>query len=287
MGEVVVKVPKDAGNSERWGEWAILRDPPEDTVVLDLSEVRFADPLFLLRLRGFIDLHCFNGHAVRVVRPRSIAVRNYLVRMDFGEDLPDRCDCDLGGVMTQNRGDVLIPIRRLTSRIDSDRPDDELATLLSAQFVGRLGFLADAFTRTAGEMCDNATTHGRSPVGVAYITAQRYQQQRCVLAIGDLGIGIPEHMRRAFPHLTDDGQAIREATKEGVTGTGDPHRGIGYQWVIDGMKETKVPGGELRIWSGRGACRVLVLAGRQVRREARAVEGRTVGTWVRLELAAR
>jgi hypothetical protein len=130
-------------------------------------------------------------------------------------------------------------------------------------------------------------THGRSDVGVTYVTAQRYEQRRCVLAIGDLGIGIPEHMRRAFPELTDAEDAIREATKEGVTATGNPHRGIGYQWVIDGMKEANIPVGALRVWSGRGRFRVEVRDGTQVRRDAWAVERPTVGTWVRLELSGR
>jgi hypothetical protein len=173
------------------------------------------------------------------------------------------------------------------SQQDSDALDYDLAGLLSAQFTGELGRLGEAFTRTLSEMCDNATTHGRSDAGVAYVTAQRYQQRRCVLAIGDLGIGIPERMRQAFPQLTNDEEALREATKEGVTSTGEAHRGIGYQWVIDGMKETQVPAGELRIWSGHGRFRVDVRDGTQQRRDAWAVEGRTVGTWVRLELCAR
>jgi hypothetical protein len=286
MGAIEVNVPATAGNSERWGEWAILRQPPQETVVLNLSRVKFADPLFLLRIRGFIDWHCHNGHGVRVVAPRSAAVRNYLSRMQLDEEVPPNCDCNLRKVASTSRDDVLIPIRRLGSQRDSDALDDELAALLDAQFTGDLAGLGEAFTRTVSEMCDNATTHGWSEVGHAYITAQRYKRGRCVLAIGDLGIGIPAHLRRAFPDLTDDGDAIREASKEGITATGSPHRGIGYQWVIDGLKETAVPCGELRVWSGRGRFRVEVRDGIQVRRDAWTVEGQTVGTWVRLELSA-
>src|SRR3954471_21057321 len=87
---------------------------------LALARLRFADPLFLLRVRGFIDWQCHNGHAVRVVRPRSVAVRNYLARMALAEDFPPGCECDLGKVPAQNRRSVLIPIRRLTSNLDSE-----------------------------------------------------------------------------------------------------------------------------------------------------------------------
>jgi hypothetical protein len=162
--------------------------------------------------------------------------------------------------------------------------DDELANVLSGSFTGRFGRLAEAFTITVGEMCDNATTHGESNVGVAYVAAQRIHPDRCNLVIGDLGIGIPNHMRRRHAYLVGDDDAIREATLEGATGTGDPDRGIGYQWVIDGMKDTEVPSGELSVWSGRGRFRVQVRQGIQVRRRAWAVDQGTAGTWVTLSL---
>ena len=287
MSEIVVEVPATAGYSEQWGDWAILRQPPADTVVLDLSELQFADPLFLLRMRGFIDWHCYNGHGVRVVRPQSAQVRRYLSHMGLADELPERCVCEIAAAGTPTGSQILIPIRRLTSNEESDRLDDELATILEAQFRGPLGRVAEAFTATAGEMCDNATTHGASDVGFAYLSAQRYQQSRCVLAIGDLGIGIPDHIRRAFRELVDDEDAIRVATKEGVTATGRDHRRVGYQYAIDALKDSNVPRGELRVWSGRGRFRVEVRDGRQVRRDAWGVDGKTVGTWVRLELAVR
>jgi hypothetical protein len=286
MGEIRIPVPPDAGTSEKWGDWAILREPPEQKLNLDLDKLRSADPLFLLRLRGFIDWHCGNGNKVRVTRPGSRPVRDYLARMGVGHDLPDGCVCDLGDVPAASHNDVMIPIKRLISRQDSDELDYDLETLYNAHFDGELSGMADAFTRTVSEMCDNATTHGRSKGGAAYVTAQRYRQRRCVLAVGDFGIGVPEHIRQAFPDLVNDDDAIREATKEGVTATGNPHRGIGYQYVIDGLKESNVPMGELRIWSGRGRFRVEVRDGIQVRRRAWAVDSPTVGTWVRLELAA-
>ena len=162
--------------------------------------------------------------------------------------------------------------------------EQELGGLYLAHFKGGLSGLAEAFTRTVGEISDNATTHGHSRVGTSYVAAQRYEHDRCVLAIGDLGVGIPEHMRRTFPGLQDDGEAIREATKEGVSGTGDPLRGVGYQYVIDGLKETKIAHGELCVWSGNGRFRVETQNGIQERRRAWSVEEATSGTWVRLEL---
>jgi hypothetical protein len=120
MGEVIVAVPARAGTSEKWAEWVILRPAPENNIVLDLAELEFADPLFLIRLRAFIDWHCDGGKTVRVIAPRRNGVKNYLCRMGLADDLPAGCECDLGSVDSQDRSDVLISITRLADQRASD-----------------------------------------------------------------------------------------------------------------------------------------------------------------------
>jgi hypothetical protein len=289
MDEIYVDVPANAGVGASWGEWMILTSADVNgtvlrPVVLDLSNLQFADPLFLARTRAFIDWHCSLGRHVRIIKPRQRWIRRYLERMHLACDLPDDCECDLGTIGQDERSDVLIPIRRLESVQDSDRLDEELGELYGAHFQGPLGGLADAFSKTVSEMSDNATTHGKSKVGTSYVAAQRYKKDRCVLVIGDLGIGIPAQMREKFPALEDDGDAIREATKEGITTTGNPHRGVGFQYVIDGLKNEFIARGELRVWSGKGRFRVETRRGVQERRRAWTIEDETVGTWARLEL---
>jgi hypothetical protein len=285
---LTIRVPADGGMSDGWGEWVLLGQPTAgEDVVLDLTRLLGVGPGTLLRLRAFIEAHSFVGNAVSVIPPETPAVRAYLSMMHLGAELPPSCSCDLGDApVYRDHNKVLIPVRRLHTPEESDRLDEELEQLLAAQFTGKIGRLAEAFTRTASEMCDNATSHGRSEVVGAYVSAQRYTKQRCILAIGDLGVGIPDHIRKAHPELTADDDAIRVATLEGVTATGLGHRGIGYQWVIDGMKDTKVPLGELRVWSGQGRFRVEVRDGVQIRRRAWPVEDTTAGTWVQLLLAA-
>jgi hypothetical protein len=72
---------------------------------------------------------------------------------------------------------VLIPIRRLSDVRESDLLDDELAELMAAQFTGAIGPLAAAFTMTAGEMCDNATSHGKSDIVGASRMADRREHR--------------------------------------------------------------------------------------------------------------
>jgi anti-sigma regulatory factor (Ser/Thr protein kinase) len=181
----------------------------------------------------------------------------------------------------------LIELTRLHRPAEADDLDDRLGELLAAHFAAGLARLGSAFVMATSELADNAVTHGRNEVG-AYVAAQRYTTTRCVLSIGDLGVGIPEHLRRAYPHLTDDGLAILEATKEGVTAaetSARAHRGIGYVHMVDEMVKTAVPRGTIRIWSGVGRLEIEVRDGRVVRRQSRTVDGSTVGSWISVELA--
>jgi hypothetical protein len=90
-------------------------------------------------------------------------------------------------------------------------------------------------------------------------------------------------MRQVYPGL-DDETAIRLATKDRRSGTGDPQRGFGYQYVIDGIKNERIQLGELRAWSGRSRFRLLASGGLQLRRRAWAIDKSTSGTWVSVEL---
>lgn len=73
-----------------------------------------------------------------------------------------------------------------------------------------------------------------------------------MLSLGDLGCGIPEHMRKRFPALSGDRSAIKEAVKHGVTGTKEQHRGNGFHWVIKAAQDSLMRGATLDIRSGRG-----------------------------------
>lgn len=279
-----ITVPSDSGQNSWWAESIALGSVDPGDLVIDLANLEMVDPLFVARLRGLIDLHAADGRQITVVPPRKDLIRKYLEFMQLASGLPTNCECALSSVDVPGSSKILIPIRRLNSPADVEDLERALGDLYLAHFSGPLSKLAEAFTRTVGEISDNATTHGKSSVGVSYVAANRYPKG-CTLAVGDLGVGIPAHMRKAFPEFQDDGDAIRVATHEGKSGTGDPQRGIGYQYVIDGLKNENIATGELRVWSGRGRFRVLTIDGLQVRRRAWTVDETTVGTWVRVDLA--
>lgn len=283
MPELVVRLSEGGSVNPLWGESIELRDEYPAEVVLDLRAIAFVDPVTLIRLRGLIDVACATRCTVEILSPRNSLMRSYLEWMRLCADLPTNCSTDLRTLDSPNSSKVLIPVTRLGSTTDVTELERVLEDLYLAYFEGPLALLADAFTRTIGEISDNATTHGKSSAGGAYVAAQRYSNKKCVIAVGDLGIGIADHMAQAYTGL-DDETAIRLATKEGKSGTGDPQRGFGYQYVIDGIKDARIKSGELRIWSGHSRFRLLARGGVQARRRAWAVDASTKGTWVRVEL---
>jgi hypothetical protein len=209
--------------------------------------------------------------------------------MGVANDLPPTCSCELEHVRARELPDILLPLTRVYDPQEAALLDDKVGELLQAHFPGQLARVGDAFAAAIGELTDNATTHGKSEHGT-YIAAQRYSTKRCVLAIADLGVGIPAHIRRAYPHLTDDGGAIAEATRESVTAAKPKsersHRGQGYEHLIAEMLVTGVPHGSLRIWSGGGRFNLTVIDGRTQQRRGWTTE-KTAGASIRVELGRR
>jgi len=106
-------------------------------------------------------------------------------------------------------------------------------------------------------LCGNAIEHGANPLG-AYVAVRRTTDPRrqISVAIGDLGMGIPEHIRQRYPEWTDDGYAIARATDEQVTGTGHPHRGIGFSSTFEAALTRHLHAAQMDILSAEGFCRV-------------------------------
>jgi anti-sigma regulatory factor (Ser/Thr protein kinase) len=133
------------------------------------------------------------------------------------------------------------------------------------------------------ELCDNALQHGRNALG-AYVAADRVDAERGEfrLAIADLGIGIPEHIRARHPEWQDDTAAIVRALQRGVTGTGDPHRGNGFAEVVDDVSRAlvrAVSSVQIEIRSAKGGVVLDLVDGRVGSRPAN-VERARRGTWI-------
>lgn len=200
-------------------------------IVVDATDLGFCHPMFLARLRLFVDWHRSLGHEVTVKRPAQSVVAQRLADMYVDGDLPDGVFDDLPAP----KGDdtVLLPLKRLSSYHDVEDAA-ATATDLLGRHVPTLGTWGDAAHMAISELCDNAILHGASEMG-AYVVADCVQDPQLTfrLAIADLGIGIPEHIRAQHPEWQDDSAAISRVLVRGITGTGDPMRGNGYAEVLD------------------------------------------------------
>jgi hypothetical protein len=279
-----IELSRWAGSNDGWNASLPLRkDWPVDSIVVDLSVVSFVVPTFLLRLRAFIDFNLGCGRRVEVGAPRNRHVANYLSRMQISAGLPSEVFPDLPSVRTSEQGDVLVPITCLKSDIDVEEMGARLYTLFQGHSEEDVAVFADALQEGFTELCGNGVEHGQNDLG-CYLAAQRYRggNRRTVLSIGDLGIGVPEHMRRIYGDESDR-RMLRKALEEGATGTGDSHRGNGIPSVIEEARNAQIRHALLEIHSGRAVLK------HRLRRDgssktATEVASNKLGTWICLEL---
>jgi hypothetical protein len=276
-----------AGAGDGWNARLPLQHWPEDAIEIDAEALRFAVPTFLLRLRTFIDWHRAHGREVVVLTPRKSGVRSYLARMRMDRGLAAGVFQGLPHVTEHDRREALIPVTRMHQPPDVDELTADLSHLLFAQLPD-MAVLADAIHMAVSELCGNAVEHGQNPHG-CYVAAQRYERPkpRTVLAIGDLGIGLPDHVRQRNPSLTPDERAIEEATKAGVSGAPDAgtHRGYGFHWVFEEARNTALRYAQLEIRSGRGQYVARLNAGGELSGHSTVARHKR-GTWITFELGS-
>jgi anti-sigma regulatory factor (Ser/Thr protein kinase) len=230
VGTTIKLGPSSGGDNGYRGDFRLERDllPP---ITIDATELGSCHPMFVVRLRLFIDWHLALGHDVSVVAPTNVSVAQHLADMQIAGDLPDGIFDGLPDAVREKN--ALLGLHRLVTYHDVE---DAAAT--AAEVLGRripaLGAWGDAAHMAISELCDNAIQHGKSEMG-AYVAVDRVvdPQPAFRLAIADLGIGIPEHIRAQHPEWQDDDAAISRVLVRGVTGTGDPMRGNGYAEVLD------------------------------------------------------
>jgi hypothetical protein len=253
----------------------------DEPIVVDARGLGPCHPMFIIRLRLFLDWHLAAGHEVKLVAPDNPQVARVLVDMGVAEGLPG--DVVSGFPQRQGSPEAIFGIRRLGGPNDvEDASADAMEVLLEQ--VPELAAWGDPVYMAVSELCGNALQHGRDDLG-AYVAADRTDAERRQfrLAIADLGIGIPEHIRDRHPDWHDDTAAITRALERGVTGTGDPHRGNGFAEVfeetLDRMLVRTMSAVTVDIRSAKGRVIVDLIDGRQQANPG-TVERARRGTWI-------
>jgi hypothetical protein len=152
---------------------------------------------------------------------------------------------------------LILPLTRFDTESEVEALTNKAYDSLSASGLGPAN-LRPLVSETFGELALNAVQHSESPIG-AYGLIQFYEfsgGQRFVCCVADGGIGIRRSLERN-PELRQrvpyDWAAVELATRERVSGTLDPMRGIGLYGVAEDMRK---PGRNLIIHSGIGSLQI-------------------------------
>jgi anti-sigma regulatory factor (Ser/Thr protein kinase) len=271
--------PRDAREAWR-SDLPLSPDLPEH-LVLDLREVDDVHPMFALRLRVFADWHMAQGRAVDFLPPRTAAAGALLDALQLRApaqptgfvDLPD-----------QPAGDrAIVPITRLRD----ETAVEEVGRLVREIVEYRLtdvAALGAACHMAVSELCGNAVEHGANPQG-AYVAVLRSvtPRRRVSIAVADLGIGIPEHLRRQYPELSDDDHAIALAMQPRTTGTGRSNRGNGFSETFEAALASSLHALRIEIHAANGFVRREVVHERDKTETFPAARYKR-GTWIVYEL---
>jgi len=282
-----IKLGPSTGGLDGYRNDFLLDRDLKSPITVDASELGPTHPMFLIRLRLFVDWHLAAGHAVSVTTPDDPVVAQHLADMRVHGGLPSGIFGPLPSARSETA--AVLGLRRLSSYHDVEDAA-AVATDVLGRRVPALGTWGDATHMAISELCDNAILHGDSELG-AYVAADRldHPQPTFRLAIADLGIGIPEHIRAQHPEWQDDSGAIGRVLDRGVTGTGDRMRGNGYAEVLD-----QAHGAQLRrsmsaltldIRSARGHVRVRLVDEAVIVEPVRVKRPRR-GTWISYDVVS-
>jgi hypothetical protein len=183
----------------------------------------------LVAIAALIDRAVRNGKSVKLVRPNSFAVRNYLARMHLGtlldslgvpHNLPTVAEADLQ--------DTLLELRTFRNQSDGEK----LAGLVFDKVFGRVeAHIPEALHAGLCELAGNVCFHAQVENGFA--AAQTIPARGSILfAVADGGIGVKQSLE-ATHHPADAREALGLAVKYGVSGTGEVGRGSGLSDVMD------------------------------------------------------
>jgi len=251
--------------------------------MLDLSRLERIEPLLVVRLAAWMDVQSVNERRVTVIPPERPGIGVCLAAAGIDELQ------HVGGLAAPGRhtaeADVLLPLVRLDCEADLVSVVLQLKDVLEHHSDIELESGRIAMQQALNELGDNATTHGANEHG-AYVAAMRCANGRCALAVGDLGVGIPTHMRQTHGADVGDGEAIERAMLMRASGTPDQERGVGYRGIVREMTKGAIPHARLRIWSG-GASHSLVVGRGKIRDRCTDPNATpTAGTWVTFEVDA-
>jgi hypothetical protein len=152
----------------------------------------------------------------------------------------------------------VLEIVKLRSPSDVFELKARVETILEAWFGGKyLQNYRDSAIKAIVEICNNSIEHsiidGYGEYGECYCMLQKYtytqsNQPAITIAIGDLGVGIPAHLKSKYNWEYDDIHYIQQAL-DGLSGRKEGAGGLGLRRTQEIIRQF---GGSFVVKSGKG-----------------------------------
>jgi hypothetical protein len=227
-------------------------------VDIDLRECEFVLPPAALWCVVYLALASKRGAHCRLLVPSNMGVCIYLKSLGLF-DILKNCgvDVDDRGIGAGDDQKTILLITRFETTADaSDLTNQAFARLQSAG-LGAAN-LTSVVTELFSELALNAAQHSESEVGafgcLQFFEGRGNPRFTCTVADGGIGVFASLCRNEALrSRVSYDWDALELAVRERVSGTGDPHRGIGLYGVSEDVRR---PEHSLLLHSGLGSLEI-------------------------------
>ena len=227
-------------------------------VDIDLRECDFVLPPAALWCMVYLALASKRGSRCRLLVPTNLGVSIYLKSLGLF-DILKHCgvEVDDRGIGEHDDQNIILPITRFETTGDAQDVTNTAFDKLQSAHLGAAN-LTQVVTELFGELATNAAEHSESQIGAFGCVQFRESEKgsRFICTVADGGIGVFESLCRneaLKSRVSYDWDALELAVRERVSGTGDPHRGIGLYGVSEDVRR---PGGSLLLHSGIGSLEI-------------------------------
>lgn len=229
-----------------------------EEVDVDLRDCEFVRPSAAMWCVVYLTLASARGARCRLLVPKNLGVSVFLKSLGLFEILKENgVEVDDRGIHKRSDEKTILPVTRFrTSAEASELTNTAFARMQSAYLGG--ANLTSVVTELFSELALNAAEHSESEIG-AFGCIQFYEFERgsrftCTVADGGIGVFRSLQRNEALrPRVNYDWDALELAVRERISGTGDPHRGIGLYGV---SVDVRVPGRSLFLHSGLGSLEI-------------------------------
>jgi hypothetical protein len=227
-------------------------------VDVDLRDCEFVRPPAALWCLVYLALAAQRGAHCRLLVPMNMGVCLFLKSLGLFDRLKDRgVEVDDRQIRARDDRKVILPITYFQTTQDASGVANAAFARLQSAGIGAAN-LTSVVTELFSELALNAAQHSVSEIGAfGCVQFAEYETgPRFTCTVADGGIGVYESLRKneaLRSRVSYDWDALELAVRERVSGTGDPHRGIGLYGVSEDVRR---PGRSLLLHSGTGSLEI-------------------------------